>query len=93
MDVAFGYSVILFVALFVRLVTTDGLIDVKVTLAELLSGDMARAALGGGSGRGVLLVLFATATIVVPYFWRHRLAPLAFAVPLLFTAVAFWPVY
>ena len=43
---------------------------------------MARAALGGGSGKGVLLVLFATATIAVPYFWKHRLAPLAFTVPL-----------
>ena len=65
----------------------------KITLADLLSGDMARAALGGGSGKGVLLVLLATATIAVPYFWKHRLAPLAFTVPLLFTAMAFWPIY
>ena len=92
-DVAIGYGVFLFVALFVSLVATNGFIDVKVTLADLLSGDMARAALGGGSGRGVLLVLLATATIAVPYLWKHRLAPLAFAVPLLFTARALWPLY
>jgi hypothetical protein len=92
-DVAIGYGVFFFVALFVSLVATKGFIDVRVTLADLLSGDMARAALGGGSGRGVLLVLLATATIAVPYFWKHRLAPLAFAVPLLFTARAFWPIY
>ena len=90
-DVAIGYGIFFFVALFVSLVATNGFIDVKVTLADLLSGDMARAALGGG--RGVLLVLLATATIAVPYFWKHRLAPLAFAVPLLFTARAFWPIY
>ncbi len=38
-------------------------------------------------------MLLATATIAVPYFWKHRLAPLAFAVPLLVTAMAFWPLY
>jgi hypothetical protein len=92
-DVAIGYGVFLFVGLFVGLVAMNGFIDVKITLADLLSGDRARAALGGGSGRGVLLVLFATATIVVPYLWKHRLAPLAFAVPLLFTARALWPLY
>jgi hypothetical protein len=92
-DVAIGYGVFLFVALFVSLVATNGFIDVKVTLADLLSGDMARAALGGGSGRGVLLVLLATATIAVPYLSKRRLAPLAFAVPLLFTARALWPLY
>ena len=54
---------------------------------------MARAALGGGSGKGVFLVLLATATIAVPYFWKHKLAPLAFVVPLLFTAMGFWPLY
>jgi membrane protein implicated in regulation of membrane protease activity len=92
-DVAIGYGVFLFVALFVSLVATDGVIGVKVTLADLLSGDMARAALGGGGSKGVLLVLLATATIAVPYLWRYRLAPLAFAVPLLFTAWALWPFY
>lgn len=92
-DVAIGYGVFLLVGLFVSLVATNGFIDVKVTLADLLSGDMAREALGGGSGRGLLLVLFATATIAVPYVWKHRLAPLAFAVPLLITARALWPLY
>jgi hypothetical protein len=79
--------------MFVSLVSSNGFVDVEVTLADLLSGDMTRAALGDGSGRGVLLVLLATATIAVPYFWKHRLAPLAFAVPLQFTAKALWPLY
>ncbi|MGH8722983.1 MAG: hypothetical protein ACREU4_13415 [Burkholderiales bacterium] len=38
-------------------------------------------------------MLIATATIAVPYFWKHRAAPLAFAAPLLFTLYAFWPLY
>ena len=92
-DVALGYGVFLFIALFVSLVSTEGLVGVKITLADLLSGDIAHSALGGGSGRGVLFVLLATATIGVPYFWKHRLAPLAFTVPLLFTALALWPLY
>jgi hypothetical protein len=92
-DVAIGYGAFFVIAMFVSLISANGYIDVKVTLADLLSGDMARAALGGGSGKGVLLVLFATATIVVPCFWKHRLAPLAFSVPLLFTALAFWPLH
>ena len=92
-DVAIGYAAFLFIALFVGLVSTGGPVDVGMTLADLLSGDIARAALGDGSGRGVLLVLLATATIGVPCFWKHRLAPLSFAVPLLFTALALWPLY
>jgi hypothetical protein len=92
-DVAIGYGAFLFIGLFVSLVSTEGPVDVKVTLADLLSGDIAHAALGGGSGRGMLLVLLATATIGVPYFWKHRLAPLAFAVPLVFTALSLWPLY
>jgi hypothetical protein len=92
-DVAIGYGAFFLIAMFVSLVSTNGLLDVKVTLADLLSGDIARAALGGGSGKGVLLVLLATATIAVPDFWRHRLAPLAFGVPLAVTAMALWPLY
>ncbi len=92
-DVAIGYGVFFLIAMFVDLISSNGFLDVKITLADLLSGDMARAALGGGSGKGALLVLLATATIALPYFWKHRLAPLAFGVPLLFTFVGFWPLY
>lgn len=92
-DVAVGYGVFFIIAMFVGLISTGGFMDIKITLADLLSGDMARAALGGGSGKGILLVLLATATIAVPYFWKHKFAPLAFAVPLLITAMAFWPLY
>ena len=92
-DVAIGYGLFFAIAMFVGLFATGGFMDVKVTFADLLSGDMARASLGGGSGKGVLLVLLATASIAVPYLWKHWLAPLAFAVPLLFTVFAFRPLY
>jgi hypothetical protein len=84
-DVAIGYGLFLIIAIFVSLISAEGPFQVKILLADLLSGDMARAALGGGNGKGLFLVLLATATIAVPYFWKHRLAPLAFVVPLLVT--------
>lgn len=92
-DVAIGYVAFLVIALFVSLLGAGGFMDAKVTLADLLSGDAAGAAVGGAGGKGVLLVLLATASVAVPYFWKHRMAPLAFGVPLLFTALAFWPLY
>jgi hypothetical protein len=92
-DVAIGYGVFFIIAMFFSLISSGGFMDIKITLADLLSGDMARAALGGGNGKGLFLVLLATATIAVPYFWKHKLAPLAFVVPLLFTIMGFWPLY
>jgi tetrahydromethanopterin S-methyltransferase subunit G len=92
-DVAIAYGVFFVIAMFVSLISTGGFVDIKITLADLLSGDMARAALPGSSGRGTLLVLLATATVAVPYFWKHKFAPLAFAVPLLFTIMGLWPIY
>jgi len=92
-DVAVAYAAFLLIASFVSLFGTGGFMDAKLTLADLLSGDTEGAAPGAGSGEGVLLVLFAGATIFVPWFWKHRLAPLAFTVPLLFTGAAFWPIY
>ena len=47
-DVAIGYGVFLFVAVFVSVISTAGFIDIKVTLADLLGGDMARAAVADG---------------------------------------------
>ncbi len=93
LDVAIGYGIFFFIAVFVSVISTNGFIDIKVTLADLLGGDMARAAIGGGSGTGFFLVLLATATIAVPYFLGHKLAPFAFVVPLLITAYGFWPLY
>ena len=92
-DVAIGYGIFLIIALFVSLLSTGGFMGIKITLADLLGGDMARAALGGGNGKGLFLVLLATATISVPYFWKHKFAPLAFVVPLFFTFLGFWPFY
>jgi len=92
-DVAIAYGVFFIIAMFVSLISAGGFVDFKITLADLLSGDIARAAISGSSGKGTLLVLLATVTIAVPYFWKHKFAPLAFTVPLLFTILGFWPVY
>ena len=92
-DVAIGYGIYLFVAVFVSVISTNGFIDIKLTLADLLGGDMAHAAVADGSVNGVFLVLLATATIAVPHFWKHKLASLAYAVPLLVTACGLWPLY
>ena len=92
-DVAIGYGIFLFVAIFVSVISTNGFIDVKVTLADLLGGDMATRRSAAAAERASFLVLLATATIAVPYFWKHKLAPLAYAVPLLVTAYGFWPLY
>lgn len=93
LDVAIGYGVFAVIGLFVTLLPAGGFLAVEATLADLLSGDLAQAVLGEGSGRGAFLVLLATATIAVPVFWRHRFAKLAYVVPLLITLAAFWPLY
>ena len=92
-DVAIGYGVFAALALFVSLVSAASYAGAPITLADLLSGDLAQAALGGASPKGVILVLIATATVLVPWLLRHRLAPLAFIVPLLVTLYGFWPLY
>lgn len=92
-DIAIAYGVFALLALFVSMVSMSGIVEIRVTLADLLSGHTGLATLTGSSGKGILLVLVATATVAVPYFWRHKLAPLAFALPLLFTLYGFWPLY
>lgn len=89
MDVAIAYGVFLIAALFFSVIGSAGILGVSLKLTNLLSEGMGIM----GSGRGVFLVLLATATIAVPYFWKHKFAPLAFLVPLLFTIMAFWPLY
>ena len=79
--------------MFFSLLTTSGIVGVEVTLADLLSGDLAEIALEGGNWKGVAIVLLATATFALPLLWRHRLAAFAHALPLLVTLVAFWPLY
>jgi hypothetical protein len=88
-DVAIAYGVFLFAALFINAVSAGGMLDINIKLTHLLSEGMGIM----GKGRGIFLVLFAFATISVPYFWKHKFAPLAFSVPLVFTIIAFWPLY
>ena len=89
MDVAIAYGVFLVAALFISVISSAGMLGISLKLSNLLSEGMGIM----GNGRGIMLVLLATATIAVPYFWKHKFAPLAFLVPLLFTIMAFWPLY
>jgi len=93
-DVAIAYGVFLIAALFMSVVGGGGFLgNISITLADLLSGNMGLSGIVGGSGKGTFLVLIATATIAVPHYWKHKLAPLALCVPLLFTLYAFYPIY
>jgi hypothetical protein len=89
MDVAIAYGVFLVAALFFSVISSAGMLGVSLKLTNLLSEGMGIM----GTGRGVFLVLLATATIAVPYFWKHKFAPLAFLVPLLVTLMAFMPLW
>ena len=88
-DVAIAYGVFLIAALFLNFVSAGGVLGVNLPLTSLLSGGMGVM----GEGRGIFLVLLASATIAVPIFWKNKFAPLAFTVPLFFTIMALWPLY
>jgi hypothetical protein len=88
-DVAVGYAVFLALALFPGVLAADS--TMSATLAGLLGTDFAAAAGGGGRVQGTAIVLLAAATIILPWLWRNRFAPLAFAVPLLVTIAGLWP--
>lgn len=88
-DVVIAYVVFLVAALFLNFVSAGGLLDVDFQLTSLLSEGMGVM----GEGRGIFLVLLASATIAVPFFWKNKFAPLAFTVPLIVTIMALWPLY
>jgi len=88
-DVAIAYGVFLVAALFLNVISSAGMLGIELKMSNLLSSNMGIT----GTGQGVFLILLATATIAVPYFWKHKFAPLAFIVPLLVTLKAFWPMY
>jgi hypothetical protein len=88
-DVAIAYGVFLVAALFLNVISAGGIIGISFKLTNLLSDNMGMM----GNGKGTFLVLLAAATIAVPYFWKHKFAPLAFLGPLLVTAMAFWPLW
>lgn len=82
-DVAIAYGVFAIVALFLPFLSGNGfLAALSITLADIVTG------IRGSGGVGVLLVLLATASIAVPHFWKHKLAPLALCAPLLVTLLA-----
>jgi hypothetical protein len=87
-DVAIAYGVFLFAALFLSVVGAN-MLGISLKLTNLLSDNMGMM----GNGKGTFLVLLATATIAVPYFWKHKFAPLAFFGPALVTVMAFYPLW
>ncbi len=88
-DIVIAYAVFLIAALFLDFISAGGLLDVDFQLTSLLSEGMGVM----GKGRGMFLVLLASATIAVPFFWKSKFAPLAFTVPLIVTIIALWPLY
>ncbi len=88
-DVAIAYGVFLIAAWFLSVISSAGMLGIDLKLTNLLSANMGIT----GMGQGYFLTLLAAATIAVPYFWKHKFAPLAFVVPLLITLKAFWPLY
>jgi hypothetical protein len=88
-DVAIAYGVFFVAAFFLNVISSAGMLGIELKMSNLLSSNMGIT----GTGQGVFLILLATATIAVPYFWKHRFAPLAFVVPLLITLKGFWPMY
>ncbi|HUG03089.1 MAG TPA: hypothetical protein VML92_01505 [Steroidobacteraceae bacterium] len=88
-DVAIAYGVFLIAALFLNFVSAGGVFGVNPQLTSLLSGGMGVM----GEGRGIFLVLLASATIAVPFFWKNKFAPLVFTAPLIVTIIALWTLY
>jgi hypothetical protein len=88
-DVAIAYGVFFVAAFFLNVISSAGMLGIELKMSNLLSSNMGI----GGTGQGSFLILLATATIAVPYFWKHKFAPLAFVVPLLVTLKGFWPLY
>jgi hypothetical protein len=91
-DVAVSYGVFAVFALFFNMLSGKGMFaSLAITLPGLLNGveGMIRQGAGFSSGgTGLLLVLLAIASVSVPYFWKHKYAPLAFFFPLVVTLYA-----
>lgn len=93
MDVAIAYGAFALVALFFAFMSGTGPYkSLSLGMAGTInaSGGMTSPSNGGF---GLLVVLVSIATIVVPYFWKEKFAPLAFVVPLLVTLYAAFKVY
>lgn len=94
-DIVGGYIIFAIIALTCNLFSGKGMFAmVSIKLTNLLSLDVVN--MNGGtlpSSFGVILVLIATATIVVPFFWKHKYAPLAFCAPFAVVLIASYKVY
>ncbi|WP_157275319.1 hypothetical protein [Pelomonas sp. Root1444] len=86
-NVAVAYGAFMVAAISMRLADGGMFRMMTVTLVDVLSG------LAGSRPAGIALLLLVAASIAVPFFWRHRVASLALATPLLATLVAGYRFY
>lgn len=92
-DVAIAYGAFALVALFFTFMSGSGpLKSLAMGMPATLNASGGIASISNG-GFGLLLILLSVATIAVPYFWKNKFAPLAFAIPLLVTLYAAFKVY
>lgn len=84
-DVAIAYALFALSALFLSMVSGKGMLGViSIKLTTILNG----LETGGDSASGLLMVWLAIGSVAVPYFWKHKYAPLAHCIPLLLTLYA-----
>lgn len=84
-DIAIAYGAFALSALFLNMLAGTGMMAaLTAKMAGVLNGMPVDKDAGfSNGGMGFLLVLVAIATIAVPYFWKHKFAPLALCLPLL----------
>jgi hypothetical protein len=86
--VIFAYAAFAYAALFLPMAIGRGALHGSTfTMVDVLGG------LGSAAGAGFSLVLAALASMAVPHFWKHKRAPMAFAIPLLITLYACQQIY
>ena len=96
MDVAVAYGAFALSALFLGMLLASSryvAAEVSITMAGVLNGIQQQQQNVSNGGFGLLLVFLVVATIAVPYFWRDKLAPLVFCIPLLVTLYADYQVF
>lgn len=91
-DVSIAYGVFFVFAFFVGMVKVSTMmVPISLPLITILNGITALSS--GQGGFGTVLGLLAVGTIAVPYFWKHKLAPIALCAPLLLTLYAYLQIY
>lgn len=91
-DVAIAYGAFFIFAFFVGMVKVSAMmVPISLPLVTILNGITSMSS--GQAGFGTLLGLLAVGTVVAPYFWKHKLAPLTLCAPILLTLYAYLQIY